>query len=92
MGVEIIAVSAKGQIVLPKEMRKALSISDGGALAAIATDKVIVLKPIELPTTKEFSKWLKEAQAWAKKAGYEEDDVTSIVQSVRNAKRRKKKQ
>ena len=91
MGIEVVTVSAKGQVVLPMEMRKALSISDGAALAAFATDKVIVLKPIEMPTAEEFSKWLKEAQKWAKKAGYKKTDLADVVQSVRKVKRGAKK-
>ena len=69
-------------------MRKALSISGGSALAAFATDKVIVLKPVEMPTAEEFSDWLEEAQAWAKKAGYEKADVTKAVKSARRKKRK----
>ena len=88
MGVDVVTVSAKGQIVLPVEMRKALSISGGSALAAFATDKVIVLKPVEMPTAEEFSDWLEEAQAWAKKAGYEKADVTKAVKSARRKKRK----
>ena len=88
MGVEVVTVSGKGQIVLPMEMRKALSISSGSALAAFATDKVIVLKPMEMPTADEFSGWLEEARAWAKKAGYEEEDVPRAVQAVRERKKK----
>ena len=87
MGVEVITVSGKGQVVLPMEMRKKLGITEGGALAAFATDKVIVLKPVEMPTPEEFSAWLKEAQAWAKKAGYKEVDVAKTVKSVRRGKK-----
>ena len=88
MGVEIVTVSGKGQIVLPMEMRKALSIADGGALAAFATDKVIVLKPIEMPTADEFTEWMEGALSWAKQAGFEEEDVPRAVQSVRKRKRK----
>lgn len=88
MEVDIVAVSSRGQIVLPMEMRKKLSISDGDRLAVFATDKVIVLKPLKLPTAKEFSGWLDEAQEWGKEAGYEMDDVNDVIRSVR---RRKKK-
>lgn len=88
MGVDVVTVSAKGQIVLPMEMRKAFSISDGGTLAVFATDQVIVLKPIELPTAEEFSGWLEEAQAWAKKAGYTKEDIQGIVKSARRKKKK----
>jgi AbrB family looped-hinge helix DNA binding protein len=94
MKVEIIRVSAKGQISLPADIRKSLSISDGDALAAFATDKAIVLRPIKLPTEEEFSGWLEEAQAWAREAGYTEEDLGGVIKSVRiknrNGKRKRK--
>ena len=90
MDVDIVRVSAKGQIAIPVDMRNALSISDGDGLAVFATDEVIVLRPLKLPTAKEFSRWLKEAQTWAKKAGYTEDDMSGIIKSVRIRKRKRK--
>lgn len=86
MGVEVVTVSAKGQIVLPKEMREALSISDGSTLAAFATDEVIVLKPVKLPTAEEFSKWLDEAQGWAQEAGFKAREANNVVRDVRRRK------
>ena len=88
MGVEVITVSPRGQIVLPKEMREALSISGGASLAAFATDNVIVLKPLKMPTAADFSKWLEEAQTLAKEAGYEETDVADVLVSVRRGKKK----
>ena len=92
MKVDIIKVSARGQISLPVDMRKALSISDGDGLAAFATDEVIVLRPLRLPTAKEFSGWLKEAQTCAREAGVTEEDLGGVVKSVRikNGKRKGK--
>lgn len=90
MDVDIVRVSAKGQISIPVDMRKALSISDGDCLAAFATDEVIVLRPLRLPTAKEFAGWLQEAQAWAKEAGYTEGDMGGIIKSVRIKKRKRK--
>ena len=86
VNVEIVTVSSKGQIVLPKEMRDALSISVGSALAAFATDEVIVLKPVKLPTEEEFSKWLDEAQGWARDAGFKKQDMNNVVRAVRGRK------
>ncbi len=88
MGVDIVKVSGSGQIFLPNEIRKKLSVATGDSLAIYATDNVIVLRPIKLPTAEEFSVWLKEARAWAKKAGLTEEDVSRVTKSAR----RKKKQ
>ncbi len=86
MSVEIVTIQGRGQIVIPKEVRKALSISDGDALAVYATDKVIVMKPFRRPSEEEFSEWLEEAQGWAKNAGIRKKDINDAVRSVRRRK------
>ena len=47
MDVDIVRVSAKGQISIPVDMRKALSISDGDCLAAFATDDAQIQKAVQ---------------------------------------------
>ena len=86
MSVEIVTIQGRGQIVIPKEVRKALSISDGDALAVYATDKLIVMKPFRRPSEEEFSEWLEEAQGWAKNAGIRKKDINDAVRSVRRRK------
>lgn len=86
MSVEMVTVQGRGQIVIPKDVREALSISDGDALAVYATDNVIVMKPFRRPTEEEFSEWLEEAQGWAKDAGIRKKDINDAVRSVRSRK------
>ena len=88
MGVDVIRVSSSGQIFLPNEIREKLSIANGDSLAVYATDKVVVLKPVKLPTAKQFSKWLDEAQTWAREVGLEEEDVPRVTKSVRRQKKK----
>ena len=88
MEFDVAKVSSSGQIFLPTKIRQKLSIAEGDSLAVYATDKVIVLKPLELPTVQEFSHWLDESQVWAKEAGYEEEDVAAVTKSVRRKKRK----
>ena len=88
MEVDVIKVSSSGQIFLPTEIREKLSIAGGASLAVYATDKVIVLKPIKLPTARKFSQWLNEAQVWARETGLEEKDVPRVTKSVRRKKRK----
>ena len=56
MGVDVLSVSSKGQIVLPVEMRKELEIGAGAKLAAYIIGDVIMLKPINIPTEDDFRK------------------------------------
>lgn len=88
MNTQILTVSSKGQVSLPVNIRKKLSISTGDSLVAYATDDAIILKILKLPTIKEFEKALLEAKTWAASVGYEENDVNDIIKSTRRGKRR----
>ena len=87
MSVEVLTVSSKGQISIPLEIRKKMSISRGDKLAAYASGDVIMLKPIRIPSEDDFEKLLDEAQEWAASVGYQESDVDDIIKSVRRKKR-----
>ena len=87
MAVDVLSVSSKGQIVLPIEMRKKLSIEAGAKLAAYAFGDMIMLKPIDIPTENDFKKILDQLAMWAEDAGYKESDVDEIVKSYRKSKR-----
>ena len=87
MSIDVLTVSSKGQIVLPVSMRRSLAIESGAKLAAYASDDVIMLKVIRLPSDDEFKSRLDEAQEWATSVGYTEDDVDDIIKSVRARKR-----
>ena len=88
MGIEVLTVSSKGQVVLPVKMRHAAGISEGDKLAAYASDDgVIMLKVVKLPTVQDFKQRLNEAKEWAAFVGYKEEDVNGIIKSVRKRKR-----
>ena len=88
MGVEVLTVSSKGQISIPLEIRKKMSIARGDKMAVYASDDVIMLKPIKIPSEDDFEQLLDEAQEWAASVGYQESDVDDIIKSVRRKKRR----
>ena len=87
MGVELITMSSKGQVVLPVSMRKSLSLKTGDKLAVHSSNGVIMLKPVKIPPADDFSEWLAEARDWAASVGYEESDVNDVIKSVRERKR-----
>ena len=87
MAIDMVTVSSKGQVVLPASMRTALSIGDGDRLAVYETDGIIMMKPVKLPTERDFRKHLDEAKEWAASVGYQEDDVADIVKAVRRRQR-----
>ena len=87
MNTQILTVSSKGQISLPVNIRKLLSINTGDKLVAYTSGDVIMLKTLKLPSAKEFEASLDEAQKWAMSVGYNESDVNDIVKSTRRKKR-----
>ena len=87
MDAQVLTVSTKGQISLPVEMRRQLSINTGDRLVAYAHGDTIMLKTLKLPTVDEFDAMLKEAQSWAASVGYKEEDVNDTIQSYRKEKR-----
>ena len=88
MDTQVLTVTSKGQISLPINIRKKLSIDTGDSLVAYATDDAIILKTIKLPSIDEFEKALLEAKVWAASVGYKEEDVNDIIKSVRKNKRK----
>lgn len=79
MNTQILTVSSKGQISLPVNIRKTLSIEMGDKLVAYISGDVIILKVLKLPTAKDFEASLDKAQEWAKSVGYEESDVDDMI-------------
>lgn len=87
MNAQVLTVSSKGQISLPVNIRRKLSIDAGDKLVLYASGDSIMLKTLKLPTAAEFEASLDEAQAWAASVGYQEEDVNDIIKSVRQRKR-----
>ena len=88
MNTQVLTVSSKGQISLPINMRRLLSIDTGDKLVAYASGDAIMLKTLKLPSAEEFEAALSEAQQWASSVGYTEEDVNDIIKSVRGSKRK----
>ncbi len=84
---EVTSVSSKGQVVLPKNIRDALSLDTGSKLIVVTDGDNILLKPIVAPNLSEFDELMKEAQKWAKEVGMTESDIDEAITAVR--KRRK---
>lgn len=87
MSPQIITVSSKGQVALPINIRKELSIGSGDKLVAYTSGDTIIIKTLKLPSIDEFEKDLRNAQKWAKSVGYTEEDVDDIIKSYRRKKK-----
>ena len=87
MSIQVVTVSSKGQIAIPSEMRRGMSIDAGTILAAYTDGDFIVLKPLKVPSLEEFRATLDRAASWAQDSGLSEDDVESIVKDARRRRR-----
>lgn len=87
MDIQIISVSSKGQIAIPAEFRKELSIKTGSQLAAYSDGTNIILKPIELPSAESLQETLDQAKKYAEEEGLTPSDINRIIKEYRQEKR-----
>ena len=81
---EIITMSSKGQIVVPKDIRERLGIDSGSNFAVFGADDLIVFQKITAPTAKEvFSKLNRWGTKLAKEKGWKESEVLSKIHKGR---------
>ena len=77
---EIITMSSKGQIVVPKELREEMKINEGTNFAIFGKDDTLILKKIEVPKANEvFEKVHKWGTELAKKKGWKEEDFVKKI-------------
>lgn len=71
---DVVKVSPKGQIVIPKEIRKRLHVAAGEKLLVMTTDKEILLKKLEKLSIEEIGEKIEET---AKGKGVDVDKLIS---------------
>ena len=77
---EIITMSSKGQIVVPKELREEMKIDEGTNFAIFGKEDTLILKKIEVPKANEvFEKVHKWGTELAKKKGWKEEDFIKKI-------------
>ena len=86
---EVTSVSSKGQVVLPKSVREALTLNPGSKLIVISDGTNILLKPIDIPDLSEFESLMEESKNWAKKVGMKKSDISDAINAVRKGKKSK---
>ena len=81
--IETTCMSSRGQIVLPKELREKLCLKEGEKFVVIGEDGTIVLKKIEMPSFKNFSKLLEKTQEFAKEKNLSKKDLDEAIAKAR---------
>lgn len=71
---DIVKVSPRGQIVIPKEIRKSLGIFPGKKLIVMTRDNEVLLKKIEQVSIREISE---KVEKTAKEKGINVDELIS---------------
>jgi antitoxin PrlF len=84
---EIVTMSSKGQIVVPKSLREQLGIDTGSSFAVFGKEDTLILKKINVPTAKEtFAKVNAWATKMAREKGWKEEDVVKQIHKGRGVK------
>ncbi len=86
MDAQVLTVTSKGQISLPTDICRLLSIETGDKLVAYTSGDTIMLKTLKPPSAEDFEKSLDNARKWAESVGYKEDDVNDIIKYIRKKK------
>jgi len=76
-------MSARGQVVIPEEVRRRLGLKAGDRFVVVAEGDVVVLKAITTPSLDEFSTMISEARRQARQAGMKRSGVKAAVARVR---------
>jgi len=84
---ELVKMSSKGQIVVPKELREELDLGTGTSFVIFGKEDTLVLKKVEVPSAKEaFEKIHKWGTKLAKEKGWQQKDVMNIIHKGRGVK------
>lgn len=84
---EFTKLSSKGQVVIPRGIRKALKLKEGTPFVVIKQDDTILLKKIALPKIKTWNEVAKPFREAAKKSGFTKDDLELVIGEVRKSRR-----
>lgn len=62
---EMVKMSSKGQLVIPKEYREEMELDEGSVIAVMKSNNTLVLKKVDNPILKEDLETLKDIkEAW----------------------------
>jgi len=79
---EIVTMSSKGQIVVPKELREELKIDSGTNFVIFGKDGTLILKKIDVPKAEAvFEKIHKWGTQLAKKKDWKEENFIKKINS-----------
>jgi AbrB family looped-hinge helix DNA binding protein len=76
-------LSSKGQVVIPKSIRKKLKLEAGVQFVVLFDKDMVILKKISPPSLDEFDALIKKARKAAKEVGLKKSDIETAIKKVR---------
>jgi len=76
-------MSSKGQIVIPKTIRKQLNLQAGTQFVVVGENDVVIIKAITAPSPDAFDVLIQQARQQAKAAGLKRADIEKAVEKAR---------
>ncbi len=84
MATELVKMSAKGQLVVPQEIRETLGLEAGDRFVPFKVESGILFKKVEMPDIKlEFQKLSKEVSTQFKKSKVSKNDISGAIKWAR---------
>ncbi len=88
MPIDVVTLSTKGQLVLPKDLRESLSLNSGDKLVVYWSKGVAVLKKLKIPEASDFEKEIDATVSLAKETGMVEEDVKKTIKELGTEKKK----
>ncbi len=79
---EVVRVSSKGQVVIPKRVRERMGIKEGEYLLLVQEGDILVMKKLDINLEEVF----KEGERLAREKGITKEDVRRAIKEVRYGK------
>jgi len=80
-------MSSKGQVVIPKNIRKQLNLKAGAQFVVVGEKDVVILKNIAPPSLDEFGALIAEARKKGKQVGIKKSDISDSILKARGKKK-----
>jgi len=83
---DVTRMSAKGQVVIPGDIRQALSLAPGTKFIVAGEGDTVILKRIGPPMFAEVDKLFADSRKFAKQAGLRKSDVKKAIKRTRGGR------
>ncbi len=81
---DVTRMSAKGQVVIPGDIRQAMALVPGTKFVVVGEGDTVILKKIGRPALAEIDKLFAKSRDFARKAALKRSDVRKAVHKARS--------